>query len=1209
MNDAVDGSDGFAMLEEKQQRLIPIIKQYDFQSIIQSIFAITSWRNNRGAQESCLALNAVAAHNEEWGNKQVSSYNEFISLFEAIYPILQISVYDDPVLMDFGEVKLSYKSRYYSIITGTGHTSPIFADLQFLDSVSEAVCMDSFSYEIINYSNNMLTQLFKNNTPISGDFSLSPKFECPSIDYFKSVQCFFDNKMWECLDNTLLSILSTTNNSIIKSHFILKDEGSYPLFNPSLIIDYFTNIVVMMSKKDVTKIIKDSLVKKIRSIYCHDDSYSAQLIENCIFLNSRMPIKEKSTNFAYFQDDSLIVFFDTSDVDSEYLSVIAQIENAFANKILSIVNLAEKVSEDHYKAYQLNENCQLHIICYDEHINVDETVFKFGSKEERRIYSAIDMMYMIMVSENILQLAEFDEKSKKEEAQVLFWGGASDYYTLFLQEKGYISKGAIEYQNIYSDIDTSAAHIFTKYLELNKCFPFHLHSSQFCEPECWNIVVDDNGTYQYAKKSRELGGSVLILDNRCTIYLSYDFLSILRKDCSQQTEINLETFRGIVERFVIEYQASFSSILCLDCFYIQLCCHSLSWESGCAQYVHISNMSKNDKTISIDYEVDCSKLMKDISMADNRVIEYKMIHELFQPLLDTYSGDLAEVYKIIEEQKTKKKTVETKAIKLDYYFNTNIDKIKETDTSQLSVRKQIAQITAAADIVPGVYEQKDATGIVRRIQENAVKSLEKKIIQFDRIELHIKLLSAYSSELFSSRMNHESFKLSEDIDEREKRNSRQKALQAVEDSKNNQASLLYLLETNLYLIDNRGKTNIDDISLSELMSFAQWLVSLQNSSDLCFHTDSKTNLCVLDDYRIDVELGEVYLSKYSTTNKRRLSSDTYDIKGIEKDKEYFEKVAIAFYVDTGVRFRVLESVLHQLSESSFPSEKIRFNEIASNVFQINIDDVVKDYCSFVLEDVSYDDAKRAFEFLTINASKLKTISGKDCPILPIWEREKRNDRFSIKPLSKDGDNYIYSPIMTDEIRKRWTNGLLQFYPPYEIGLPNVVNKLAEWKNYYEHLFSTDIEHLFKDLEFDYYKHDVDIRREDRKGNHPSINELGDYDVIGLCNSLKTVFIIECKVLQPIGSIFEHSNEQKRFFKEEKFDEKFQKRINYFSKVYRSFFSNIGYDLGECIYQIKPYMVVNKVFESYYKKVLFPIVTYDEIKSEIISLKELSDPTE
>ncbi|MDD4544189.1 MAG: hypothetical protein PHY13_10510 [Clostridia bacterium] len=133
MNYTVDDFSGFIMLEKKRQQLIPIIKQYNFKSIVESIFTIVSWRNNRAAQESCLALNAAVANNNEWGEKQVNTYDEFISLFEAVYSILQISTYDDPVLMDFGEVKLSYKSRYYSIITGTGHTSPIFADLQFLD--------------------------------------------------------------------------------------------------------------------------------------------------------------------------------------------------------------------------------------------------------------------------------------------------------------------------------------------------------------------------------------------------------------------------------------------------------------------------------------------------------------------------------------------------------------------------------------------------------------------------------------------------------------------------------------------------------------------------------------------------------------------------------------------------------------------------------------------------------------------------------------------------------------------------------------------------------------------------------------------------------------------------------------------------------------------------------------------------------------------
>ena len=70
--------------------------------------------------------------------------------------------------------------------------------------------------------------------------------------------------------------------------------------------------------------------------------------------------------------------------------------------------------------------------------------------------------------------------------------------------------------------------------------------------------------------------------------------------------------------------------------------------------------------------------------------------------------------------------------------------------------------------------------------------------------------------------------------------------------------------------------------------------------------------------------------------------------------------------------------------------------------------------------------------------------------------------------------------------------------------------------------------LLKESGCEYAKHDVDLRREDRRGNHPTIDVLGDYDVIGLNTTQKRIFIIECKVLQPIGSVFEHSNQQKRF---------------------------------------------------------------------------------
>lgn len=311
---------------------------------------------------------------------------------------------------------------------------------------------------------------------------------------------------------------------------------------------------------------------------------------------------------------------------------------------------------------------------------------------------------------------------------------------------------------------------------------------------------------------------------------------------------------------------------------------------------------------------------------------------------------------------------------------------------------------------------------------------------------------------------------------------------------------------------------------------------------------------------------------------------------------FFEKVANAFYEDLGVHFKVLESVLHHLSDSSFSHDNVEFDEIAPNVIKAKATDVLNDYLSFVVENVPVEDVKSAYDFLTIVPGQLKTICDTTHPILPIWEREKRNHCFAVRPIYMSNNDYIYSPIIMEEVRKRWIEGFLQFYPPFEIGLERTCTALYAWKNNYEHLFSSEVEVLLKESGCEYAKHDVDLRREDRRGNHPTIDVLGDYDVIGLNTTQKRIFIIECKVLQPIGSVFEHSNQQKRFFTKEKFDEKFQKRIDYFSKVAMSFFANHGYDTEG--FTINPYMVVNKVFSSYYKHVQFPIVTFDELKREI-----------
>jgi len=1191
----MDTMEGFIMLDKKKESIFPILVQYDFMSALSAVFAITSWRNNRGAQESCLALNSAMVENKEWGRKTICTPNDLEEFFQLLYPILKTTPYDDPVLPDFGEIKLNYRSKYYSVITGTGHTAPVFSALQFLEKTSESAYMDANTANLLEYSDYCINFLRAKNAQIDEDFSLRPRFELPSFDYYKVVKDFINREKWTELSTSLLSMLTADNNEIVRSHFFYYNNNYYPLFNPSLVIDYQNKLLLTCSKVAIHNATVSVLSDKLATIYNTQSIQTGYTIRKCFLLNNRRPFCEKKQCFAYLESSHLILFLDCSN-DCRIEQEIETIQKSHSCSNLSIVDMEDRVSTGECKAYRVDKECKLSIICFDDYINVDQNRFQLRGRNERRIYSAIDLMYMIMFSSNVSQITEFDSDKRDGESQVLSWGGISDYFTIFLSENGFISKGAIEYNSIYSEIDTSAAYILTYYLELGEVFPFHLSSSLFSAPECWSVIRDDTTVYQFTRKSKTLpGGALFKYANGCSAFLSYDLFSILKESNITQTRLSLDMFRAVIEKFFIEFYQDLSNIMPLTNTLVQFCCHSLSNQNS-EHYVSCQKAKVSSNKLTVDFEVNSNKISSDIAKAIDRSVECSVIGELLQPLVCLSEASYSDLFEKMKLTSGQKKTLGSTAVRIDYYFNPDTYEIKETDVSELSIRKQIAKICAEAGVFPGAYERRDATEIVRKIQESVVSHLEQAIRSLERDRLHILLLSALATEQLSVNLNRTGAILTEDIEEGERIKSLAKSTQLSEKAKMRKSALLYLIETNLYLVNERNEEAIDSSKLSELLSFAKWIVYLQNSSDLCFHTDSDTKLIVEHDYRIDVELGENYSKTFENESKRRMIAEPYDIKGDDTDRDFFEKVADAFYEDTGVRFRVLESVLHQLSDSCFSVESVKFDEMAPNVIKAKATDLLDDYSSFVVEDVPIEDVKRAYDFLTIIPSRLKTICDTIHPILPIWEREKRDNCFTVKPLYLCGGEYIYSPIVMEELRKRWTEGLLQFYPPFEIGLERTCSAISDWKNYYEHLFSSEVEALLKESGCVYAKHDVDLRREDRRGSHPSINELGDYDVIGLNVVKKKIYVIECKVIRPIGSVFEHSNQQKTFFVKEKYDEKFQKRIDYFSKVATSFFANHGYDTEG--FTIQPYMVVNKVFSSYYKNVSFPIITYGELKKEL-----------
>lgn len=1184
----------FAMLKEKETKLLPILSKYQMKSILLAAFAINSWRNNRGSQESCLALNSAIIHNKCWGEEIIDTYEKLSAFYDNIYPILQPSYLDDPVMCDFGEIKICFENKYYSVITGTGHTAPVFSNLQFLEPISKALSMHGITEELLEYSQKMVDGLQPDNR-WNDELTSYGVFELPTIEYFEACAKFFELELWNQLNASILGMMSNISNPVVKTHFMAENGTYYPLFNPSLILDYFTTILKIVSDDVIADSVKNTLVRTIKRIYCSGEKYSDELIDKAILCINGKPFTLTRDSFAYLSKENLLIFLDIKENDITEMST--EINSAFqtANDF-QVLDLNIRDKKGNCRGYMLDRTIRPKVIIYSHEIDLDQTIIRLKQRGDLPLYSATDLMHMIMFSESMDAFAEFNNYRTSNDSQIMSWGGASDFYTIYTQEHRYISPGAIEYKNLYSGIDTSGSNILEHYKMLNNVFPFNISPSTFAPPEQWNISADDNKVYHFIPKSQKrIAGAVFTLGNGGAIFVSYDFSTLIKTEEGGQINQFLEFYRGLIERFIKTYRNDFSRIDCLKNTLIELRCKSLSCQSREGTYAEIIDI--NDVSIRkvISFNLDCSKVMRDIAKVPDRTVEYNVILEILFPIISNNSKDFEELIKLIESDKRKKKTADTTQIEIRHHFNLDTFTIKEKISSQLYVRKNIAIIAANNNITPGVYEQRVATGVVRKIQEDVVSLFEKHVLKYNRIELHCKLLSALASEMFSIKINDKSYDLCEDIDEDQKNDSQTKTLRMSQDSKFNREALLYLVETNLFLDTERGEEPITDDKLSELFSFAHWLVSLQNSSDLCYYTDSETKLIVLDDFRIDVELGQTYQEKYDSVQQRTHDSEQFSIKGDAQDKEFFELAVKAFEADTGVRFDILAPLLQYLSEKNFSEKEVEYSETISNVISVEIDDIIRDFKSVILISSTEEEIEKALDFITIESSKLKTLKGKTHPILPIWDKENRNERYLVKPLLKNGHKYIYSPIVLDETRKRWINGIMQFNLPYEIGLPSLKEVIKQWKERYEHIFSFDIKKWFEDMGFDYADNDIDIRRKDRKGNHPPINELGDYDVIALNRKNKTIYLIECKVLQPIRSIFEHSLEQKRFFNTEKFDEKFQKRINYFTGVFKSYFENLGYPLGNDEYRIVSLMVVNKVFDSYFKKVDFNIITFDELK--------------
>ena len=1186
---------GFSGAKTKMERIMPIVNEYDFEDVSKAIYCICVCVNNRSALESTLSLNWTLAEHSHKGNKRIKDYDDFKKFFISIGSIIKPSVYDDAVVEDYGDVSIQLFGKKYSVIIGTGHNM-VFACLQFLPILACELNKKDELIEVMTYNSFIIDFLKEANTK---DGNYGVRLVLPSEALFIKVNELFDNLGI----NTLKKIDAILESDYIeKKHFIETESGIIPLANTSLLLDLYDQWYKSVSKKDKAKLVDRMLTGVAFDLSKLETYETINLLCPVGFSDSRENLNPKyQFPFVLVSSKGIIFAVNKDDYSNRELQkIINEIISTKNKDTLFLFELYSRNEEGKCRGITVLKNADIKFMIYDAWANPSETHIFTRRRDEKYYYcTAFDIVYYLLFMKDADELYDYLNFIKCENnSKILGHGGDASTFLAWKDADQVFEKGAIKYSLIDIGFDIENEYVVDYYFKKLKDFPFGREDYILDNPFSWNITPKENGFYEYVQKGKVgFGGLYRLFQNNCYFFFPHNvkFYPDINEYLKYKDAIYM--IEDLIQRMMTSVKDIIESCHEMDGCSVQVMmmpeAYAKKADSSGILLAQERSYAKSDSIISnrkicIRFVPIVDRLFEDISKAKDRTVEAVFFMELMQPMKKNLPYFYSQLVERMESIKSEKKEVSAISFKVEYEWKQEQESIfRVGDGAYIAVRKHIAKVCYNAGINSGSYYGKDATAVVRLIQKELIEDFEKEIIKYDYLKLFERSLSDYATLLHEIMIHRQRYNCFDDMKDTVRDEVAHNIIKQREEAKHNLRTVSYLLETALFNT-GRGKEVLSNEKYQYLLAYANWLVVLGDNADMCYFTENEVYVEVSGEYIIDVEsnresdhfLGEE-LAKRMYDNPGHFERDN------TADKKFFGVVKQAFEKDTGVSLEIFLSFMYYLETGGNIGKELY---LRGNVICFWKEDIINDYCS--VQNVSRELAEKALHLLNINTDRLKTKNNVADFYLPIGEKEKRCDRYEVKPIYEYGDMIIYSPVAVHFLRDYWQNSIFEFHMPFEIGMPSTKKVLIDWKRVYEKKIVFDLEKVFKDYGFE-VRANFELMNLDKK-KYPQF--LGDYDLFAVDLQKKEIWIIECKFIEKVETFYEMYRQQNRFFKEDKCDEKFQRRIDFLNENYAEVMKDLKLPAAE--YDIKPYMCVNKVFVSRYKDIAFPILSYREMVAEI-----------
>lgn len=1172
--------------------LIGIFKEYTFESTAKAIYAINSYLPNRNLLDLYITLNYTFTILTQEGEKIITNYKDFIEFINRIKSVYKFNPMNSDIQVhDFGEILIPFDKVMYKILVGTGHNHS-FVFHYFIDEIAKKRKTTIEIKDLLVFNDELIKKITNGFDGLVEE--LNHEIMIPSEIHFNNIFKVY-NDLSDSFQKIKIIDYFIKESHPNKMHCTNKNGQFYIFFNPSLIIDYIGNEISSLSLEDLQGVVNNTIQHYLVNSF--ELSYEQNHVLYNAFITDDPQSKPLFETIAAILLKKRIVFLINELNDG-------QVDKTNLEKKIKSIQCTNKLHlmayyKEGFKVYPINTDVEIDFIYINNHINITKEALLVGKYGESITLLALDLLYFILRSSNFNQIINFIDSFKNDRHELISSDGLSGLFEITLKTEGKIEMGAIHYSSVLVDLYTPEQTILELYKNDFTDLPKMSNDDLFDNPFMWEMSKGKNEFIFVKRKGTDLIGMVRNNFDKGYVFICRNKEHFTNNIMNHEKINHIQTIDDLLSFMFDLYWNTLQKVGILN--------------KGIQIFVIPDNNSRitdvgvngyNGKYLKGDLQINKHHyilrimikkelLFRDILNSSDRSIEAEFFKEIFN-VLDKTQYNFSELYDEIDKDKKLPKITNVGFIEIPYYKNDKNFSYWPAKSHFIHIRRHIALLCRTVNIKQGEYKLEEAKTVIRNLQNNLIPDFKKMIYRFYYLDLHVILLSLLSAIQFDIYVSKEKIFADDSmIDEKIAMDYKSKNISFRQTKKNKLRHLLYLIEFNLKYGSRDTKNKINNIDeVKNLLAYAEWFIVLQDNADTFHWKMDTSSIEITHEYLVNTIFTDDIVEKYKELTERVYSTGSFISDKIPEVMSN-ENLMKAFEMDLGFSFSSFIKVLGILSDQADDKEDY---EINLDVIRFDSEKLLNIIIKDVPELHTKEKVLTLLNELTINTDRLSYIfkkdNIKDINTIPVWEREYRPNRFELKPLLLIGDSYIFSPIVCYQTLMLWSNSLIGLFPVHEYNIPNILKEIKRLKKITQDDMVLAISNLFKQKGYVYIFKELKLHK---KGDHPM--DLGDYDILVYDQVKNTVWNIESKVIQLVGSISEFAKQQDTFFNKDKNDIKFQKRIDYLSENIYTILKDLNLNVST-LPEIKNIMVTNKVFVSEYKKLDFSILAFGELKSII-----------